>query len=841
MNRNCTIFRAVLAVFVVFLGISTTSAQQDTVVMNSNDFESQVIYSARDSIFCDYKKQQIHLFGDAHLNYTDVDMRADYLLIDLGNKEVYATYTTDSLGRRIGQPIFVQGTDTVKTATLRYNFETEKAYIQEVAIKQDEFYLTMERGKRQANEEIHFVNGKFTTCNLAEPHFHFFLSRAILVPDKRIVTGPMNLWIMGVPTPLGLPFSVIPQRKEREKKHGFLMPQFTAVSPYGFGLQNLGYYIPISDKLQTTLYGTLYSRGSFGLNTKTEYAVRYKFRGSFEAGYQFFRTGFPDSIKLSNVVLRWTHTQDPKANPKWSFNTAINFNSNSTNKQTLNPQNPQYFNNTLNSDINLGRTFIGTPLSMRLKASMRQNSSSGRINLNSPDFNFTATRFYPFKRKKGAVGKVRSYESIGMTYFLDATNRADFNDRYLSNGDFDSIGQTFRNGAKHSTTIQWTLNLFRNTVRFTPSVTYSQKYNFQSIAKTFDVVNQLVVVDSLNKGAFSQQLTTSGSLSTNLYSYYRFIGKRNTVLRHVLTPTVTFSYIPAIQGGVASYTNATGVPVFYSKHERSVYSEGYTKDIGRLDFTVVNSFELKQKSDQDTLTGYKKTRIIDNFVLSTNYDIFKDSLNWGNLNMGMLINPIDVLNINISATHSFYAWDDSTGLSNSKYAINEGQGIGRLTNFSIATGWTLTSKKSRGILQDQQQQMATIWNPQYQNWMVMPSQIVSFEIPWKISFNHILSYSLNGDPTTFQQRKYTPNNTLSITGDVTITENWKITATTYLDAKEMKVTNTNLVLYRNIHCWNLLFNWTPIGTNKNFMLTIRGNGRALSNAQLRLQRPPFVL
>jgi hypothetical protein len=319
----------------------------------------------------------------------------------------------------------------------------------------------------------------------------------------------------------------------------------------------------------------------------------------------------------------------------------------STNKQTLNPQNPQYFNNTLNSDINLGRTFIGTPLSMRLKASMRQNSSSGRINLNSPDFNFTATRFYPFKRKKGAIGKVRSYESIGMTYFLDATNRADFNDRYLSNGDFDSIGQTFRNGAKHSTTIQWTLNLLRNTVRFTPSVTYSQKYNFQSIAKTFDVVNQVVVVDSLNKGAFSQQLTTSGSLSTNLYSYYRFIGKRNTVLRHVLTPTVTFSYIPAIQGGVGSYTNAVGASVFYSKHERSVYSEGYTKDIGRLDFTVVNSFELKQKSDQDTLTGYKKTRIIDNFVLSTNYDIFKDSLNWGNLNMGMLINPIDVLNINI--------------------------------------------------------------------------------------------------------------------------------------------------------------------------------------------------
>jgi hypothetical protein len=830
-----------VTVFVLVLLATGKLVAQDTVVMNSTDFESAVSYGSKDSMWNDLKKKQVHLYGEAHLNYQDVDMKADYLLIDFGKKEVFATFTTDSLGRRIGAPVFVQDGDTIKTASLRYNFETQKAYIKEVAIHQDEFYLTMEIGKRQANEELHFIHGKFTTCNLEEPHYHFFLSKAVMVPDKRIVTGPMNLWVMGVPTPLGLPFSIIPQRKERERKNGFLMPQFTAVSEYGFGLQNLGYYIPINDRLQTTLYGTLYSRGSFGLNTKTDYAVRYKFRGSFEAGYQYLRRGWPDSSSLNSVVVHWNHQQDPKANPKWTFNSAINFNSNSTNKQTLNPQYSQYFNNTLNSDVNLGRVFIGTPLSMRLKASMRQNSSSGRITVNSPDFNVTATRFFPFKRRKAAVGKVRAYESIGMTYFLDATNRADFKSAYLSDGDFDSIGRTYMNGAKHSAALQWTLNMLKNTVRFTPSVTYTQKYNFQSVNKFVTGPNDSLVIDTLNTGVFSHQLTTSGSFTTNLYSYYRFIGKRNSLLRHVLTPTVTLSYGPAIQGGQAFYQKTNGDTVYYSRLERSVYAESFNnRSTGRIDFTLNNSFELKQKSQKDTVTGFKKIRLIDNLILATSYDIFKDSMNWSDLTMGMVINPIDVLNINIRATHSWYGWD-SVGKTLSQYASNTGQGIGRITSFSIATGWTLTSKESRDILQSQQAEMASVWNPQYQNWMISPAQIVSFAIPWKLSFNHILSYSINPDKTDYAKRKYVPENTLSMTGDITLTENWKVTATTYFDIQAGKVTNTSFVLYRNIHCWNLLFNWVPIGTNKSFMLTIRGNGSALSNAQLRLQRPPLVL
>lgn len=808
---------------------------KDTIYLNESDFGSVVTYSARDSIYSDFKKRQIHLYGNASLNYEGVDMKADYLLIDLDKNEVFATYTEDSLGKRIGAPVFADGGDTIKAASIRYNFTTKKGYIQEVAIQQDEIYLTMEVAKRQANEEVHFVRGKFTTCNLEEPHYHFFLSKAVMVPDKRIVTGPMNLWIMGVPTPLGLPFSIIPQKKDREAKNGFIMPQFSAISDYGFGILNLGYYIPVSDRFQTTLYGTIYSRGSFGLRTVTQYAKRYKYTGNVEAGYSFFREGFPSSLSQEATILRWQHIQDPKANPKWRFNSDVNFNSQNTNKANLNVQTADYFNNTLNSDITVNRSFPGKPVQMSAKLSMRQNSGSPNVSLTSPVFNITATRFYPFKRKRASDGKTKFYETVGVSYNFEARNQADFSKDYLKHGDYDKIGSTFRNGATQTAVMNTTINLLKNTFRLTPAITYNQKYNFQSIRKSVDPTTNALVIDSLNEGIFSNTLTFSAGLTTNIYSYYRFIGKRRTLLRHIMTPAVTLSASPTIQGGTASYVDTFNTTYNYSRLENSVYSERYQESAGRIDFSLGNTFEIKQLSAKDTITGFRKTRIIENLNFNTSYDIFKDSMNWSNMNIRMVVSPVQTLSVVFTADHSWYAWDRETGVSNSKYALQSGQGLGRFTSFAVATSWSLVPKEQRDIVNSTV--MASVWNPQYQQWMLSPSQIVNFDIPWRLSLSHVISYSANRDTASYSTRRYVPNNTLMVTAEASITPNWRVSATTMLDATAGRVTNTRIDLYRNIHCWNVSFNWTPIGTNKSFLVSIRGNGNALSNVFMNLRKP----
>jgi Organic solvent tolerance protein OstA len=211
--------------------------------------------------------------------------------------------------------------------------------------------------KRQNNGELHFVKGRFTTCDLEEPHFHFQLSKAVLVPEKSIATGPINLWVRGVPTPLGLPFSFIPTNND--VKTGIIFPQIVPFSNWGFGLQDLGYYFPIkkSENIQTTLYGTLYSRGTFGLRNATDYRKIYKYSGRLNIGFNRFRSPFPTENILQKFTVDWVHNQEAKANPYWRFNSSVNYISDNNQQTNLDINNPNITNNSFNSDINLVRSF----------------------------------------------------------------------------------------------------------------------------------------------------------------------------------------------------------------------------------------------------------------------------------------------------------------------------------------------------------------------------------------------------------------------------------------------------------------------------------------------------
>ena len=837
-SKNCYLFKYLFCWLVLFgfLHVSSVSFSQDTikrVTLNKSDFESIITYAAKDSIYSDFKLQQVHLFGNAKLEAEGIRMNAGYLLIDLKKKEVLATYRTDSLGNKLEQPVFVDGTDTIQAASIRYNFETKKGYIQEVTIKQQDYYLSMETAKRQANEEVHFVHGKFTSCDLKEPHYHFHLSKAVLVPEKRIVTGPMNLWIMGVPTPLGLPMAIIPQKKEREKLHGFLMPKISLISPYGMGVNDLGYYIPINDHWQTTATATVFSRGSFGIGNKTNYNYKYKFNGNFGLSYDRFRFGWPDSSIISAVAVDWTHQQDPKANPNLNFSANVHFNSNSSNKQTLNLQNDNYFNNTLNSDVRITRKFGSKPLSADLKLAVRQNSASQQIDVTSPIFNFqTTSRVFPWKR----INKI-----FGISYAAEVQNRASTRSPYLSNGDFDSIASAFRNGATQRFNLQGSFGILRNAIRISPSVNYSNFYNFQTIEKTFDLGTNSVLVDTLNEGGFTHRMDASVGATANLFSYYRFVGKKQTLLRHVLTPTVSFVYSPDIQEGIASYTDNSGNTIRYSRFERSLYGQGVGAASGRIAFAINNSFELKQKNAKDTLTGFKKFRLIDNLFFATDYDIFKDSMNWSDLSMRMVINPVQGFNITLNASHSWYAWNDTTGKTLSTYAVNSGQGLGRIKLFNAATSYTLTPKKFREQVDAQRSAVMNTWNPQYQRWLSNPNHVVLFEVPWTINLAYNYSMNLLENTANYQNQRYSFTNALELSGDISITENWKITSRMMLDLKTNTVNNLNITMNRNLHCWTASFIWIPIGTNKSFSVGIRGSAAALQNVNLNLRKPPIVL
>ncbi len=833
------IFGALLIMFPNFLIYGQEKVQKDTIFTIDESFETTAKFSARDSLYNDFRKKQLHLYGDARVEYEEIKLTADYILVDFEKKEIFASYTLDKDSTRVGQPKLIQDGEEIDAAKIRVNYETKKAYIQEVRIKQDENYLYMGVAKRQANEQIHFMQGKFTTCDLEEPHYHFQLSRAILVPEKRIVSGPMNLWIKGVPTPLGLPFIFIPQKKPNERKHGILIPKFVPQSQFGMGVQDLGYYLPINDSIHTTFLANLYSRGSWGIANRTEYLIKYKMQGNVELGFQQFKSPFPLRTNNNKITVIWNHRQDPKANPYWNFSSNVNFISDNQSKNNLDPLNKVYFNNSFNSDINLLRYFPGKPVSMGLKASVRQNSQTHNFTATAPVFNANVTRFFPFKPlRTNPVGPARWYEQIGMTYNLEAQNSATFKDTLIRDKNFAEIQRKFQNGISQSSTIQTTLSLFQNTWKLTPSVNYGNRINFQQTRKS--EINDTLVVDTIQKVGMSQNVSLNMQLTTVIYSYSRFVGKNKPVMRHIITPSFGYRYVPNLNKQL-QYSTGIDTIVKYSAFETSLYRESVTNDQSLITFGFNNTFELKRKSEKDTITGYKKTRLIDALSFNGSYDLIRDSMKLSNISTDLRISPVDFFNFVATGSFSPYAWDDSTGRVKKEYAVKETGKLGRFVQLSFNTTFTIAPKKSQQKIQDNKEQFAQNWNSDFQYFALHPETYVDFEIPWKVSFSHIYSINANqnkNDIAPDGRKDYLQTQTLTMNGDLSFTKRWKVVADVYFDIKTKQITNARLNFTRNLHCWNLAFYWTPIGTNKSFLFSLNATSNLFKDAKLDLRKPP---
>ena len=822
--------------------VTAQVVQKDTLVVNDNSLESIIRYSGRDSIFNDLKKKQVHLYGDAKIQMDEVNMTAGYILVDMNTNEISASYAYDKDSNKVEFPTFTDGSEVVTAHKLRYNINTKKGYLEELSIKQDEFYFHMGIAKRHPNDEIHLRQGRLTTCDLEEPHYHFQLSKGVVVPNERIVTGPMNLWVKGIPTPFGLPFALLPTN-QKERTSGLLFPEFVPLSQYGFGFQNLGYYIPINDNLQTSLYANLYSRGSWGLRNDLDYSKRYGFSGRLSVGFQQFRAGFPDSSSQNKIIVNWSHRKEPKSNPYWNFSSSVNFISDNKTQNSLDPINTEYFNNSFNSDININRLFPGKPLTTGMKLSMRQSSTAKSISLISPVFNANLTRVFPFKNLFKVANKEwkKTIARIGLTYNLEAQNRSNFDENLLSEGDFRGISDQFLNGISQSAALQTTFGLIGNTIKINPSINYGNKINFQQVDKSYDIVTNKTITDTIKKYGMGHEFNMNVSLTTMLYTYYQFVGKKKAKMRHLMTPSVGFRYVPLLNPLISENVGVNQSLLTYSPFERSIYNVGNSSQAALLNFGINNTFELKYKSDKDTVTGFKKTRLIDQFSINGNYDFMKDSMNLSNITLALRISPVDWLNFVSNATFSPYGWNETTGKTIGDYALNASQGLGRFTTTGLTTALTIAPPKDRKKIQETGERLNTNWNSDFNYFALYPERAIYFDIPWKMSLSHVYTINSNTSISSTSPKKYFQVQTLVLNGDMSFTKRWNISGNLNLNLEEFEVTNLYFSLNRNMHCWALSFFWTPIGGNKSFLFSIRNTSSVFKDAKIEIRKPPAFL
>ena len=821
--------------------VTAQGIPRDTIFVYESDLDDVITYSARDSIYSDLRNKLVFLYGDAKVDMGTVSLRAGYIEVDLDLNEVTAKYILDSAGAPIEYPEFQDGQEKMRCEEMRYNMSTKKGFIVELALQQDEFYFKMGTAKRHPSEEIHLLKGRLTTCNQEQPHYHFQLSKGVIVPEKRIATGPMNLWINGIPTPFGLPFALIPNQKQRSQ--GILFPEVVPSSAFGFGFQNLGYYIPINDRFQTTIFANLYSRGSWGLRNNLDYAKRYAFTGNLSLGFQQFRTGFPDNETNNKATIIWTHRKARKSNPNWSFSSNVNFISDNQTKNNLDPINPTYFNNSFNSDINLNKSFLGKPLNMGLKLSLRQNSLSESISLTSPILTANMTRIFPFKRfiRRSNKEWKKMIERIGFAYNFDGQNKSTFSDSLLNQGDFNRISQQFMYGAKQSMSIQTTGGLFRNVLKITPSANYATKLNFRTIEKSYDAVNNATQVDTISAADLAHEFNLNLSATTVLYSYYDFIGKKQAKMRHIMTPKLSYRYVPLINPLVTENVGVNQSEISYSSYERSLYSVGNSAEASFLSFALNNTFELKLKSNKDTVTEFKKVRLIDQLSFAGNYDFLKDSMKLSNITMNMRISPKNWVNVVTNATFSPYSWDSLTGLTKSDYALQNDQGLGRFLSVNFSTSLVLAPKKDREKIKEESEHLNDQWNADFNYFALHPEHMVFFDIPWKMNLSHIYSIRANQNVTETNPDPLIFVQSLSVRGDLSFTKRWNLSGNLNFNIVDKMLSNANFSLNRNMHCWALSIFWTPVGGNKSFLVSIRNTSAIFSDAKIEFRKPPAFL
>jgi len=822
----------------MFTALNGQGLYQDTLYQDQSNIDEIIRYGARDSSFYDVKTQRAYLYGGAYLETQTSKLTSGMMVIDLANNEIEATYVTNQQGEETEYPELTEGSETLTCRSIRMNTNTKKAYIEALNVKQEELYFHMGVAKRFPTEDIHLKKGRLTTCDQIEPHYHFQLSRGVVVPEQRIVTGPMNLWISGIPTPFGLPFAFIPQQKERNR--GILFPEIVPTSPLGFGFQNLGYFIPINDHLQTSVYANLYSRGSWGLRNEVDYAKRYGYTGRIGIGFQQFNNGFPNYTRNQKITVSWSHNKQQKSNPLWQFNSNVNFISDNTAKNNPDPINPEYFNNSFNSDINLSRIFPGKPVTMGAKISVRQNSLAQNVALVAPVFNVNMTRIFPFQKlialPRTEWGK--ALQRIGITYNMEMQNKSTFSDSLLQNFSASGIGTSFFNGVNQGMSLQTTFGMFKNAIKITPSMNFANKLNFQQIDKNYSLLTNSTVTDTLQKLGFAHELNANLNATTVIYSYYKFIGKNKPVLRHLLTPTVGYRYVPKLNDLVSKAAGPNQNMLVFSPFERSIYTVGNTQASSFLNFGVNNTLELKVKSDKDTVSGYRKIRLVDQFSISGNYDFQRDSMRLSDLSLNLRISPFSWMNFVANGSFSMYSWDQISGKTNTFYAWENGQGIGRIMNTGLNTTITLSPKKSRAIIEQKKEALSTVWNADFSYFALHPEQAIYFDIPWKINLSHVYSLVTNTNKTAVNSNEWSVVQTLALNGDVSFTKRWNLATNVNLDVKSQSITNMNLSLNRNMHCWALSFYWTPIGGNKSFLLSIRNTSSLFKDAKIEVRKPP---
>ena len=780
------------------------------------------------------------------MNYQNLQLTADDISLSLDSSLVHASGRPDSTGAIQGKPLFKQGEDEYEPDRISYNFKTRKAFISNVYTQEGEGFMQSREGKRDSSGVMYVQNGKYTTCDAEHPHFYVSLTRAKMHPGKNVIFGPAYLVVEDVPLPLAIPYGFFPFSSSY--KSGFIMPTYGDETTRGFYLRDGGYYFAINDKVDLKVLGEFYTKGSWGLSAQTNYKKRYRFGGNFYFSYQNTKEGeknMPDYSVSKSFKLTWSHRQDAKANPTQSFSASVNFATSSYERNNLTSMyNPEsYTQSTRTSSVSYSKSFSKVGLTLSGTFNLSQNMRDSSISVTLPTLSISQSRFNPFKRKK-AAGKERWYEKIAMSYTGTLANSINTKEDKLFHS---SLVKDWRNGMRHQVPISASFSVL-NYINVTPSFTFTDRMYTHKVMQGWDTERQDVQRDTVYGFYNVYNYNMSISANTKLYGMYRpmpwFGGKKIAAIRHVFTPTVSFSYAPDFSqsrfGFYDSYvkTDANGnvSTVRYSPFSGMMYGTVGQGMTGSVTMDVANNIEMKVRTDKDS-TGYRKISLIDELGGSLSYNMAAKRRPWSDLNLRARIKLTKKYTYSMNAVFATYAYEkdengrvyvgDHTEWSRGRFGRFQGTAQNISYSISNETFRKLFGKKHRTTtsddeldeeLDEEEETDPTMQNVdpdrkkgktganQESNGDVDEDGYLKFSLPWSINIGYGVTIRENAQGRFNDKRMRYPyklSHTLNFSGNIRISEGWNINFSSGYDFNMHKLSMTTASLSRDLHCFQM--------------------------------------
>jgi hypothetical protein len=805
-----------------------------------------VAYHADDSMVMDIPQKNIKLYGKkSTIKYADNNLEAPHIEYDQNTNLVRAHITKDSLGKVIAYPTFTQADFKTTSDTIVFNMLTRKGLTKGTYTQQGEMYVYGEKIKKVSDDVFYALRGRFTTCNLDTPHFAFVSSKIKFIKNKMAFTGPVHPEFEGVPIPVILPFGIYPLTQGRHS--GLISPSFTANDQMGLALEGLGYYKILSPNWDVIFRGTLYSYGGWTASVNPRYYKRYRYQGNLGFDLQRFKTNFkgdPDFSSSQTMNIRWNHNSDSKARPGVTFSANVNAGSSKFNEQV--PNSPtRNFTNQLYSSITYSKVWKDKPFNLTVSANHNQNTLQRLINLNLPDVAFNVNTLYPFRRKE-PVGDTKWFENLGIALNTSAKSLSSF---YDTAG---NIGRQFVDnlqwGASHNVPITLSLPQL-GPLQFAPSISYQEKWYQQKIRRVWNSVDRKD--DTLKTRGFyrAYEMTFGVSASTRIFGMYTFKGGKVQAIRHEIRPYISANYKPDInkKDWYNLQVDTAGRLERHSVYEGSIYGAYSEGEFGGLSFGVDNNISMKVRNKKDTSAeGVKKISLIDGFSITGSYNFLRDSLKLDVLNLSARSNLFEKINITASGVLDPYE-KDSLGRSIDTYIWKKHPiSLGRLIAGSVSmqtsfrggdktkpanppnTGIGQENMNRSGMpLDEYDQELAYINNN--------PGEFVDFSIPWNIDLSYSLRFNRFYDIT---ERRFTKTfgQDVNWNSSLNLTPKWKIGVNGFYNITDNELGTISMYLSREMHCWQMAINISPVGKYKFFNLSISPKSGLLRDLKINRTR-----